>query len=133
VDAYGSLQLCLLLRHPDTVYDLKEGSLRDAIEGFFPKVRQLEAQNLDYLNRCARCFLHGLCEQCPAKSWMEHETLDKPVDYFCKITHARARNIGLLGDNEMSWEVEDWRKRVNRFSGPEAIYQDKENLKDAFR
>lgn len=130
VDAYGTLQLCLLLRHPDTVYDLKEGSLAHAMREFFPKVRQLKAQNLDYLNRCARCFLNGLCEQCPAKSWMEHGTLDTPVDYLCEITHAQARNLGLLGGREMSWEVGDWRERVKRFSGSEAIHQDNVSVWD---
>lgn len=130
VDAYGTLQLCLLLRHPDTVYDLKEGSLAHAMREFFPKVRQLKAQNLDYLNRCARCFLNGLCEQCPAKSWMEHGTLDTPVDYLCEITHAQARNLGLLGGREMSWEVGDWRERVKRFSGSGAIHQDNVSVWD---
>jgi radical SAM protein with 4Fe4S-binding SPASM domain len=121
VDGYGALQLCLLLRHPDTVYDLKKGSLRHAIEEFFPEVRQFRAQNHEYLNRCARCFLNGLCEQCPAQSWMEHGTLDTPVEYLCEITHAQARNVGLLGDNEMSWDVKDWRERIRRFSGSGAI------------
>lgn len=133
VDAYGTLQLCLLLRHPDTVYDLKEGSLTHAMKEFFPKVRQLKAQNLAYLKRCACCFLNGLCEQCPAKSWMEYGTLDKPVEYFCEITHAQARNVGLLRDNEMSWEVGDWRERVKRFSGSGAIHQVNGSLKDASR
>jgi radical SAM protein with 4Fe4S-binding SPASM domain len=121
VDAYGVFQMCLLLRHPDTVYNLKEGSLRHAIEEFVPKVRQLKARNREYLDRCARCFLEGLCEQCPAQSWMEHGTLDTPVEYLCEITHAQARKVGLLGDNEMSWEVKDWRERIERFSGSGAI------------
>ncbi len=133
VDAYGSLQVCLLLRHPYTVYDLKKGSLAHAMKEFFPKVRQLKAQNLEYLNRCARCFLNGLCEQCPAKSWMEHGTLDTPVDYFCEITHAQARNIGLLRDNEMSWEVGDWRERIKRFSGSEALRQDNVSVRNTSR
>jgi radical SAM protein with 4Fe4S-binding SPASM domain len=117
VDAYGALQLCLLLRHPDTVYGLKEGSLTHAMRDFFPQVRRLKARNIEYLERCARCFLNGLCEQCPAKSWMEHGTLDTPVEYFCEITHAQARAVGLLRDSEMSWEVRDWRERIKRFSG----------------
>jgi len=124
VDAYGALQLCLLLRHPDMVYDLKEGSLRHAIEEFFPKVRQFKAQNQEYLNRCARCFLQGLCEQCPAQSWMEHGTLDTPVEYLCEIAHAQARYVGLLGESEMGWEVRDWKERIRRFSGSGAIDQD---------
>lgn len=112
VDAYGYFQLCLLLRHPDTVYELKKGSMKNALTDFFPKVRQMNAKNADYLAHCARCFLKGLCEQCPAKSWMEHGTLDTPIEYFCEIAHAQARYMGLLEQDEMAWEVEDWRERV---------------------
>ncbi|NMB79293.1 MAG: radical SAM protein, partial [Methanomicrobiales archaeon] len=79
VDAYGKLQPCLQLRHPQTTYDLKAGSLKDALIRFFPELRTMKATSPDYLSRCARCFLKGLCEQCPAKSWMEHGTLDTPV------------------------------------------------------
>ena len=35
---------------------------------------------------------HGLCEQCPAKSWSEHGTLDTPVEYHCEMAHAQARS-----------------------------------------
>ena len=117
VDAYGFFQPCMMLRHPDCVYDLREGSLKDALTNFFPKIREAEAKNPDYLNRCAKCFLRGLCEQCPAKSWMEHGTLDTPVEYFCKIAHAQARFLGLVEDGERAWEVEDWRKRISEFAG----------------
>jgi radical SAM protein with 4Fe4S-binding SPASM domain len=96
VDAYGHFQACMMLRHPDTVYDLKKGSLKDALTDFFPKVRETKAGNPVYQSRCSRCFLKGLCEQCPAKSWMEHGTLDTPVEYLCRIAHAQARYIGLL-------------------------------------
>ena len=114
VDAYGYFQPCLLLRNPDTVYDLKGGSLKDALTGFFPRVREMKAANPEYLKRCARCFLKGLCEQCPAKSWMEHGTLDTPVEYLCQIAHAQARFLGLLGKDEFGWEAEDWRERIAR-------------------
>ena len=60
--------------------------------------------------RC--CFLKGLCEQCPAKSWMEHGTLDTPVKYFCEIAHAQAEFLGLLEENEKAWEIKDWKKRM---------------------
>ncbi len=112
VDAYGKLQPCLTLRHPDMVYDLHKGSLKEALTNFFPRLREeTRAANPDYLARCARCFLKGLCEQCPAKSWAEHGALDTPVDYFCRVAHAQARDLGLLRDGERSWEVMDWRKR----------------------
>jgi radical SAM protein with 4Fe4S-binding SPASM domain len=112
VDAYGILQPCLPLRHPEAVYNLKSGSLEDALKNFFPRLRETKATNPDYQARCTRCFLKGLCEQCPAKSFREHGTLDTPVDYLCEIAHGQARHLGLLGKDERAWEIIDWRQRV---------------------
>lgn len=123
VDAYGNFQPCILLRHPDTVYDLKKDSLKGVLTNFFPKIRQMRAENPDYMAHCALCFLKGLCEQCPARSWMEHGTLDTPVDYLCEIAHAQARYLGLLEDNEMGWEVSDWRERIRGFSRKESAHR----------
>jgi len=114
IDAYGRFQACLLLRHPDTVYDLKAGSLRAAVEEFLPKVREMKAANPAYLERCGRCFLKSLCLQCPARSWAEHGALDTPVEYFCGITHAQAEWIGILAPGEKAWEVSDGRRRIER-------------------
>ena len=115
VDSYGMVQPCLLLRHPATGYDLKGGSLKDALTNFFPRLRaQTRAANPDYLARCARCFLKGLCEQCPAKSWAEHGTLDTPVEYFCRVAHAQARYLGLLQEGESAWDIEDQQERLAR-------------------
>ncbi len=58
------------------------------------------------------CFLQGLCEQCPAKSWAEHGTLDTPVEYLCEVAHAQARCLGWLEDGENGWEAVKWRERV---------------------
>jgi radical SAM protein with 4Fe4S-binding SPASM domain len=112
VDAYGMYQMCLLLRHPDTVYDLRQGTLRAALTEFFPRLREMRATDPAYLNRCARCFLKGLCEQCPAKSWAEHGTLDTPVEYLCQVAHAQARYLGLLAEGERAWEIAEWRQRI---------------------
>lgn len=117
VDAYGYFQPCMMLKQPDTSYDLKKGSLREALTNFFPKLREMKATNPEYLRRCAKCFLKGFCEQCPAKSWMENGTLDTPVEYHCEIAHAQARFLELLRDKEMAWEAEDWRERVKKFTG----------------
>ena len=114
VDAYGTYQICMLLRHPDTVYDLRAGNLREALTEVFPRLRDLRATNPEYLRRCARCFIKGICEQCPAKSWTEHGTLDTPVEYLCQVGHAQARYLGLLAEGEYTWEVEDWRNRLDR-------------------
>jgi MoaA/NifB/PqqE/SkfB family radical SAM enzyme len=134
IDAYGRAQMCMPLRHPDTVYDLRAGAasshpssdratgpresspLQYALTEFFPRLRETRATNPEYLRRCARCFLKGLCEQCPGKSWMEHGTLDTPVEYLCAVAHAQARYLGLLKDNENSWDVENGKERVARFA-----------------
>ena len=113
LDAYGRLQACLALRHPDTTYDLRAGSLEDAMTRFFPEVRRMRARDHDYLTRCARCFLKGLCQQCPASSWSEHGSLDTPVEYLCEVAHTQARYLGLVEEDEWAWEVQDWRKRIN--------------------
>jgi radical SAM protein with 4Fe4S-binding SPASM domain len=118
VDAYGRFQVCLSLRHPDTIYDLKAGSLRDAVTLFVPKVREMRAVNPAYLERCGRCFLKQLCLQCPAKSWAEHGTLDTPVEYFCGITHAQAVSMGLFSEGETAWTITDWPARLERSATP---------------
>jgi len=115
VDAYGMLQPCLLLRHPETLYDLKTGTLKDALMNFFPQMRSRKAGDPTYLIRCSRCFLKSLCDQCPAKSWMEHGALDSPVDYYCHVAHARARFLGLINQGEKAWEIEDWKTRRDLF------------------
>ncbi len=115
IDAYGYLQPCLLMRHPDTVYDLKNGSFEDAFQSFFKNLRKLKSTNPDYLEKCARCFLNGFCERCSAKSWMEHGKLDTPVDYYCEIAHAKAELLGLIEKNEKAWKVKNYKKRIEKF------------------
>lgn len=114
VDAYGRLHACLPLRHPDLAYDLKNGAIREALSGVLSRVRDIRAANPKYLERCARCCLHGLCEQCPAKSWSEHGALDTPVEYFCQAAHVQACHLGLLTKGEKAWMVKDWKKRIMR-------------------
>lgn len=126
VDAYGNAQMCMGLRTPDLVYDLSDriesgDGLEHVLGEVFPKWREMRAQNPDYLRRCAVCFLKGLCEQCPAKSWMEHGTLDTPVEYLCQVAHAQAVYLGLLIEGERAWEIPEvnWRERVARFVSEE--------------
>ena len=121
VDAYGSLQPCLLVRHPETAYDLRSGSLKDALEGFFPAMRRRKAAHPRYLETCVRCPLRGFCEQCPGKAWMESGTLDAPSAYFCEAAHTQARRLGLLAPDERAWEARDWEARVAGFSEAVAL------------
>lgn len=117
VDAYGNAQMCMLLRHPDTVYSLDRrlhssrhpetllSPLEYVVTEVFPKLRLVCVDNPEYLKRCGVCFLRGLCGQCPARSWEEHGTLDKPVDYFCQVAHRQAEDLGLIIANEKAWEL----------------------------
>lgn len=115
VDAYGRVQPCMGIRAPELTCDIGAAnvpsSLRDALDRF-TRLRDRRAIDPDYLRRCAVCFLKGLCEQCPAKSWAENGSLDAPVEYLCEVTHAVARYLGWLHVHEHSWEVHDWLVRI---------------------
>ncbi len=134
IEAYGYAQPCMgiraleltvkLIPRPISIREGKSvsavsasekgagrGTLADALDHFL-KLSDLRANNPEYLRRCAQCFLKGFCEQCPAKSWMEHGNLDTPVDYLCEAAHAQARYLGWLDGNEYGWEVMDWRERI---------------------
>jgi radical SAM protein with 4Fe4S-binding SPASM domain len=116
VDAYGYLFPCLMLKHPQTGYDLKRGSLGEGLTGFFAGVRKKRAVASEYLKRCARCFLKGICSQCPAQSWLEHGVLDMPVEYCCRVAHNQAVKFGLLKETEAAWDIDDWKDRVMQVS-----------------
>jgi len=104
VDAYGRVQPCMSLRAADLTVDIVSASLGEALDRF-TELREVRATNPDYLRRCAVCSLYGLCEQCPAKSWAEHATLDTPVEYLCQVAHAQARFLRLLDEGENGWEA----------------------------
>ncbi len=130
VDAYGRAQMCMLLRHPDTVYPLSPDlhrknspetglePLEYAFKVFFPGLRNLRSNKPEYLKRCAVCFLKSLCEQCPAKSWREHGLLDAPVEYLCQVAHTQSNFLGLVHRGENAWEIspENWQNRIKTFS-----------------
>jgi radical SAM protein with 4Fe4S-binding SPASM domain len=91
----GKFRLCSSLWAPETIYDLREGTLRDAWENFTPKVRDLRSRRNEFLEGCRRCPIVNLCLWCPAHSWLETGELDTVVDYFCRVAHARAATIAL--------------------------------------
>lgn len=113
VDAYGRIYPCMMLKNPDLAYELDKGTLRDAIKRFFPRIKGLKAGNKAYLKRCARCFLHDFCDQCPAMSWTEHGNLDTPVEHLCELTHLQACRAGLLDEGEKTWEVANPEERLD--------------------
>lgn len=134
IDAYGFVQPCMSVRVPELTFNLRKMLLRDGghrknLENepecekinmlsqalhYFENLKNLRAANPDYLRRCAVCFLKGLCDQCPAKSWAEHGTLDTPVEYLCEIAHAKARWMNWLKNGEKAWEIYDWKKHEKK-------------------
>jgi len=102
----------MILRRAVSGFFLNTDYRYDALTYNFPEVRKINAASTIYLSRCARCFLKGLCEQCPAKSWMEHGSLDTPVEYLCKIAHAQAEYLGMLKKGERAWKIRGWKKRI---------------------
>jgi radical SAM protein with 4Fe4S-binding SPASM domain len=123
IDAYGRIQGCLLLRAPHLSLQAGSdpGALAQALRELPARLGALKATHPAYLARCARCFLRGLCESCPAKSWMEHGVLDAPVEYHCQIAHAQARRLGLLAPGEQAWQVADWQSRLANLSAQEMV------------
>jgi radical SAM protein with 4Fe4S-binding SPASM domain len=117
IDAYGRAQPCMGVRVPALCPDLfafRDCSRLAAALEQMAALSSMRSTNRAYLERCARCFLKGLCEQCPAKSWAEHGNLDTPVEYFCEVAHAQARFLGWLGADERAWQVTNWRERIRR-------------------
>ena len=90
----GRFKLCPSLLHPDFLYDLRQGSLTEAWSAFAPRVLARSSSRGDYLARCARCPIVNLCLWCPANAHLESGELDAPVEYFCRVAHARAGALG---------------------------------------
>ena len=90
----GLFRLCSSLWHPDCVYDLKKGSLRDAWNNFVPKVRDMRSSREEFLAACRVCPIINLCIWCPAHAHLETGELDAPVPYFCTVAHVRAEALG---------------------------------------
>ena len=86
----GIFRLCADLWHPDTIFDLRKGSLAEAWNKLVPRVRDMRSNNPEYLERCRNCPIVNLCYWCPAHAYLECGQLDCWVDYYCQIAHARA-------------------------------------------
>lgn len=89
----GTFRLCSSLWHPDCVYDLRRGSLREAWNNLVPRVRAMRTANEALLKSCKSCALVNLCLWCPAHAHLESGVLDGPTPYFCAVAHARAEML----------------------------------------
>jgi len=92
----GGLHLCSSLRHPDCIYDLRRGNLRQAWEEFIPGVLNMRSGKKVFLETCRGCPLINICMWCPATAHLETGEMDVPVDYFCDMAHTRAGALELI-------------------------------------
>jgi radical SAM protein with 4Fe4S-binding SPASM domain len=89
----GLLRLCPSLWHPDCMYDLRQGSLKEAWDIFIPKALDRRSQRKEYHDTCCKCPVINLCLWCPAHAYLETGELDVPVAGFCEVAHARAASL----------------------------------------
>jgi radical SAM protein with 4Fe4S-binding SPASM domain len=93
MSSQGIFRLCSSLWHPDCIYDLKTGTLREAWLNFVPRVRKKESDRKQFVKKCLVCPIINLCLWCPAHAHLETGGIDIPVDYFCQVAQARAEAL----------------------------------------
>jgi len=89
----GYFCLCSSLRHPECIFDLKKIPLSQVWQELVLKVKDIRSNRSEFLTKCRKCKLINLCIWCPAHSHLETGELDMPVEYFCKVAHARAEAL----------------------------------------
>jgi radical SAM protein with 4Fe4S-binding SPASM domain len=89
----GYFRLCASLNHPDSIYDLRRGTLADAWQTLVPAVRGLTSQRSEFREGCDTCALINLCLWCPAHAHLETGELDARPPAFCAIAQARASTL----------------------------------------
>lgn len=96
----GKFRLCPSLWDPDTIYDLRSGTVKEAFEKHTRKVKGMRSENRNFLEKCRRCPIITLCLMCPAHAYLEKGSMDAYVEYFCKVAHARAAALGYTGKHK---------------------------------
>ncbi|MGD9271390.1 MAG: SPASM domain-containing protein, partial [Syntrophobacterales bacterium] len=90
IDPSGNLSLCGM--STSDTYDLREGSFQDGWENFIPTVRQ---KKISRQTKCVACEIKAMCGMCPANGELENKDPEEPVDFFCRVAHLRAHELGL--------------------------------------
>ncbi len=98
----GYFRLCSTLHPPETLYDLRQGSLAEAWNKFVPRVRDLRSTDSNFLKNCRLCPIINLCLWCPANAYLETGQMDGWSEYFCQVAHARAESIRDMQSRQQS-------------------------------
>ena len=93
INPFGRLQVCGMVAEP--YWDLRKGPFLEGWEQLFTGVRQEKAPDA-YI--CNDCKLYPLCGQCPGWAMTENNNAAAPVEYLCRITHERAKALGIGKD-----------------------------------
>ena len=88
----GIFRLCSSLSTPDTNYDLRRGTVREAWETVVPRVRAMRTTNKALLRACKSCAYVNLCRNCPAHAYLETGDMQAISPYFCQVAHARVQD-----------------------------------------
>jgi len=89
----GTFRLCSSLWAPETTFDLRKGSLREAWRDVVPRVRDMRSRRREFLDSCRKCPIINLCLWCPAHAHLETGKLDGTTPYFCAVAQARAEAL----------------------------------------
>lgn len=90
LDPYGGLYPCPVARW--LRYDLLQGSLGEALSEFLPAVRALPRTSD---SACRKCDLRILCQNCPAKAYVETGDPEALDPFLCQLVHLRQQDLGL--------------------------------------
>ena len=93
VSCDGYFRLCSSLWHPDCMYDLKQGTVKEARQTLVPKVRSMTSASPVFADNCAKCSLINLCLWCPAHAWLETGHMEQPCAYFCGVAEERGKIV----------------------------------------
>lgn len=80
----GRVVVCSILRKPD--YDLLEKN-HTVKKGFYRLTEK--AHGLRFKNKespCRRCRYRLICKWCPGRAYLEKNSLEEPIEYFCRQT-----------------------------------------------
>jgi radical SAM protein with 4Fe4S-binding SPASM domain len=94
VDAFGSLQPCLML--PWISYSLLTGAFAEG----WARMADLREIRAGAGNRCAACQRRLYCGYCPGLLGLENGDPEIPSDYLCALGGERLRAITMLSHEE---------------------------------
>lgn len=88
VDPYGRLRLCAMLSAPEFLYDLRTGTLTEALGDFRARILSLPNENPKF-ERCKACRALPLCNWCPGRASLACGQADAFMPEVCRVAEKR--------------------------------------------